>query len=565
MSEKCRQRDGVLTVFVTVMGITLFLSNLFLEINILVTLAINILPSIVLAMFVYMYSRKNEEKTETVLRSMSTILREQASARKQRGNVLQKDFNEVCKNMSKNVLQMQLDIEKFDKGSSTDQYVTTQRSSRGKVYESIEKLKHLRVELSEFQTKKTMEDLRTILSIHDNTDVSENNFANDIKTFIQTLKALRSHVNNISIKRNMTLNENTDFGVSVDRTTYPLGSVIHVQVKIRDVVKGSKLFCQILNSAKEPIASGSYSESSISSELTTTNMFPIDFTMDGEEWEVGSEYFVQAQYGSESSEDLFSIDQKMPVLESDKSVYLLGSDIIITVIDPDANKDSNIIEYVGDMEGSMLTIESPHGKIEKYRLKETGKSTGVFQGILGILKVRKDGMIVPYEYDGKIIDKIQGTGIEDGFIGGSPGDKITIKYTSKTGTTKREVYISDFGPMIELDKNTYRPSDTVFITVIIPDLYPDCDERSKTKHKPEYTINVRTSMETIRDYRPAEIESDTEIFTGKIKLKNINLNVKSHTEPNDREIFCQDTDLIEVSLVIYDEEFTSKAEIKNSK
>ena len=287
--------------------------------------------------------------------------------------------------------------------------------------------------------------------------------------------------------------------------------------------------------------------------------------MDGEEWKIGSEYFVQAQYGSEYSEDLFSIDQKIPVLESDKSVYLPGSDMIITVIDPDANKDSNIIEYVGDVENSMLTIESPHGKIEKYRLKETGKSTGVFQGILGILRVRKDGVIVPYEHDGKIIDKIQGTGIEDGFIGGSPGDKITIKYTSKTETTKLEVYISDFGPMIELDKNTYRPSDTVLITVIIPNLYPDYDESGKTQHKPEYTINVRTSIETIRDYRPAEIESDTEIFTGKIKLKNINSNMKSHTQSNSKEILCQDTDLIEVLLVTDDEEFISKAEIKDNK
>ena len=217
-------------MFVTVMGIILFLSNLFLEINILVTLAMNILPSIVLAIFVYIYSRKNEEKTETVLKSMSTILREQENARKQRGNALQKDFNEVCKNMSKNVSQMQLDIEKFGKRNNTDQYVTTQRLGREKVYEAIEKLKHLRVELLEFQTKKTVEDLRTILSIYDNMNVSENNFVNDIKTFIQTLKALRSHVDNISIKRNMTLNENTDFGVSVDRTTYPLGSVIHVQV-----------------------------------------------------------------------------------------------------------------------------------------------------------------------------------------------------------------------------------------------------------------------------------------------------------------------------------------------
>ena len=134
-------------------------------------------------------------------------------------------------------------------------------------------------------------------------------------------------------------------------------------------------------------------------------------------------------------------EERMPVIQSDKSVYLWGTDMILTVIDPDADKDSNKPEFVGDRPDSKLIIESRKGKLENYRLRETGDSTGIFQGIIGFVGIRNNGDIEPYRHNDKLIKKTQGKEVDDGFLIVSEDDELKITYSNLKGTAELSVYV----------------------------------------------------------------------------------------------------------------------------
>jgi len=262
------------------------------------------------------------------------------------------------------------------------------------------------------------------------------------------------------------------------------------------------------------------------------------------------------------------IDQRMPVVQTDKSVYTINSDMILTVIDPDADKDNQVAEYVGDREDSKLIIESPYGKIDGYKLIETGDSTGIFQGILGILGIQKDGSIIERIVDGKIIDKIQGTGIKDGFIGGPLGQEIKITYKNYTGTTELSVFISNFGATIEMDQKVYKSDDKVCLTVVAPDFNFDSESKDEIGQKPESIIRIRTSKDELSNYKLVETGPDSGIFMGELHLtesqeKSSN-KFQTKFGPNDAHIVCNKDDFIEVILNYFGyEEIVGRALIKS--
>lgn len=101
--------------------------------------------------------------------------------------------------------------------------------------------------------------------------------------------------------------------------------------------------------------------------------------------------------------------------------------------------------------------------------------------------------MIPQTIDGKIIDKVQGIFLEDGFIGGASGDKLTVSYTNRTGTVKLTFYIANFGATIELDQKVYTWTDKVYITMVAPDLNFNSSINDEIGQKPESIINIRTN------------------------------------------------------------------------
>ena len=167
--------------------------------------------------------------------------------------------------------------------------------------------------------------------------------------------------------------------------------------------------------------------------------------MEGSEWKIGETYIVRALHGKAFSEDSFFIDERHPVVQSDKSVYIWGSNMILTVIDPDADKNSALVEFVGDRLDSKLLISSSKGNLLNYRLRETGDSTGIFQGIIGFIGVEDNGNEVGYEHEGKLITQTQGHGVDDGFVAVSEYEEMIITYTNGAGSASITVFvIKDF-------------------------------------------------------------------------------------------------------------------------
>ena len=98
--------------------------------------------------------------------------------------------------------------------------------------------------------------------------------------------------------------------------------------------------------------------------------------------------------GNENSvSDSATFDLRNAVLQSDKSVYVIGQDALLTLIEADLNLDSGTIDNVGldriawDSDaydnGSLDAARAALGPVPT-NLRETGENTGIFQVVITI-------------------------------------------------------------------------------------------------------------------------------------------------------------------------------------
>ena len=421
-------------------------------------------------------------------------------------------------------------------------------------------------------------------------------FCNNLKNMIEPeMIKLNKKIRDQVDSKQSQLEENigkVSISVSSDRTIYPLNSTMHMRAKIGSIINNEEIIFEIFNSKRKLLLSQTIDPKKIDySNLTKSNIFQACFQMKGKQWKEGESYIVRAvrsglmgimnrkqwkegesyivraTYDDSYSENMFTIDRRIPVIQSDKSVYRIGSDVILTVIDPDADKDNEIAEFVGDRNNSKVIIKSKYGKIDGYRLKETGDSTGIFQSIIGILGIRKNGSVIPQNFDGKIIDKIQGIGTDDGFIGGAPGDKITITYKNSSNIVSIPIYISDFGATIEMDQKKYAPTDKVHVTVAASDFNFDSKKIDVIGQERQDIICIRTSVDKLDGYKLVETGPDTGIFTGELQLipiKDGSSKQSKSTGPTDGVINCNIEDFIEISFTSFEKDtVVSRSTIKS--
>ena len=97
--------------------------------------------------------------------------------------------------------------------------------------------------------------------------------------------------------------------------------------------------------------------------------------------------------GNENSvSDSATFDLRNAVLQSDKSVYVIGQDALLTLIEADLNLDSGTIDNV-DLDRINWDSEAYDGSLDAVRadlgpvptnLRETGENTGIFQVVITI-------------------------------------------------------------------------------------------------------------------------------------------------------------------------------------
>jgi hypothetical protein len=218
--------------------------------------------------------------------------------------------------------------------------------------------------------------------------------------------------------------------------------------------------------------------------------------------------------------DSATFDLRNGVLQADKSVYLIGSDMILTLIEPDFDLDNDgaetytldLIEWDSDAQTTSMGPKSATGETGAYTsfdpepsaFRETGDSTGIFQVVIEI----------PESLNSVTLDR---------------GEKIDLEYTDwgpagadYVGQEDEDigltVYTSNFGATIELDQKVYTWTDKVYITIVAPDHNFDSglvDEIGNTSNDP---VKVSTRGNQLSNYKLVESGADTGIFIGEVTL-----------------------------------------------
>ena len=214
-----------------------------------------------------------------------------------------------------------------------------------------------------------------------------------------------------------------------------------------------------------------------------------------------------------TSTDSATFDLRNGVLQSDKSVYIIGSDMILTLIEPDLDLDGgkaetydlDLIEW--DSDAPAITMGDRGGAAfdpEPSGLRETGNNTGIFQVVVEI----------PKALAGRTVER---------------GEEIVLEYTDwgpsgadHVGDEDEDVnltiFTSNFGATIELDRKVYTWTGKIYITIAAPDHNLDpllVDEIGDTDVDP---IRISTRSAGIDNYRLVETGNDTGIFSGEVVL-----------------------------------------------
>ena len=221
--------------------------------------------------------------------------------------------------------------------------------------------------------------------------------------------------------------------------------------------------------------------------------------------------------GSENTvTDSATFDLRNGVLQSDQTAYIIGSSMIVTLIEPDLNLDNDsvetydldLIEWDSDagtcaLSGDECGGPDPFGAVPS-NLLETGASTGIFQVVVGI----------PNEIDEDRLER--GEEITLTYIDHGPSGADYVGDKDEEVTTT--VYTSNFGATIELDQRVYTWTDKVYITVVAPDHNIDSDQVDEIGNNEDYPIRVSTRGDELEEYKLVETGADTGIFTGEVIL-----------------------------------------------
>jgi len=213
--------------------------------------------------------------------------------------------------------------------------------------------------------------------------------------------------------------------------------------------------------------------------------------------------------------DSATFDLRNGVLQSDKSVYIIGADMILTVIEPDWDRDNDGAETYDldaiewDSDAATVTMGNSGGEgaafdPEPSSLRETGDSTGIFQVVIEI----------PNTLAGDKLERGEEVVLEYTDWGPSGADYVGDEDEDINLT----IFTSNFGATVELDQKVYSWTDKVYITIVAPDHNFDSNLVDEIGDSTEDPIKVATRGNDIDPYKLVETGTDTGIFTGEVIL-----------------------------------------------
>jgi hypothetical protein len=213
--------------------------------------------------------------------------------------------------------------------------------------------------------------------------------------------------------------------------------------------------------------------------------------------------------------DSATFDLRNGVLQSDKSVYIIGSDMILTLIEPDFDLDNDAAETYDldliewDSDAATVSMGNADGVASTFDpepsdLRETGDSTGIFQVVIEI----------PASISNDKLERGEQIDLEYTDWGPSGSDYVGQEDEDVNAT----VYTSNFGATVELDQKVYTWTDKVYITIVAPDHNFDSNLIDEIGNTNDDAIKVSTRGYDINRYKLVETGTDTGIFTGEVIL-----------------------------------------------
>ena len=228
--------------------------------------------------------------------------------------------------------------------------------------------------------------------------------------------------------------------------------------------------------------------------------------------------------------DSATFDLRNGVLQSDKSVYIIGSDIILTLIEPDLDLDNDAAETFDldliewDSDAATVTMGDADGvgaafDPEPSNFRETGDSTGIFQIVIETPEI------------------LEGDRLER-------GEEIILEYTDwgpsgsdYVGDEDEDVnltlYTSNFGATVELDQKVYSWTDKAYLTIVAPDHNFDSDLVDEIGESDLDPIKISTRGADLDNYKLVETGTDTGIFTGEVILTGFTHDADGDTTTGD--------------------------------
>ena len=213
--------------------------------------------------------------------------------------------------------------------------------------------------------------------------------------------------------------------------------------------------------------------------------------------------------------DSATFDLRDGLLKSDKSTYVIGSDMILTLVEPDFDLDNDVSEIYDldliewDSDAATLTLGDLGGEgaafdPEPLNFRETGDSTGIFQIVVEI----------PEKLHDDYLERGEAVLLEYTDWGPSSANRVGQQDNDIQWT----IHTSNFGATIELDKKIYSWTDKVHITVTAKDHNFDGDLIDEIGENNPYPLTISTWNSTLNKYKLVETGPNTGIFTGNVEL-----------------------------------------------
>lgn len=247
-------------------------------------------------------------------------------------------------------------------------------------------------------------------------------------------------------------------------------------------------------------------------ELASIDHFCI---MQGDTLEVEYTDPIDASGDPNTVTDSATFDLRNGVIQSDKSQYVIGTDMILTLIEPDFDLDNDqaetydldLIEW--DSDAATVTMGNSGGEASSFDpeptdFRETGDSTGIFQTIIEI----------PEELDGDRLERNEGITLE--YVDWGPAGANYVG--DEDEDVRLDIVTSDFGATIELDQKVYSWTDKVYITIVAPDHNYDSDLVDEIGDTSTDPLKISTRGHDLDQYKLVETGTDTGIFTGEVIL-----------------------------------------------